>query len=138
VGTPQDLRLAAEWYHKAAEQGDAKAQNNLGVMYEFGYGVPVDPQEAVVWYRKAAEQGNIKSHINLGNIYAKGKDVPIDYVLAYMFYTLGAKASDGEDRQNRENVKRMLSPRGIEKAQALARNWKVGTPLPTQSMTGQR
>ena len=28
--------------HKAAEQGDAKAQNSLGVMYHYGKGVPQD------------------------------------------------------------------------------------------------
>ena len=43
---------------KAAEQGDAKAQYKLGVMYDYGRGVPVNDAEAVKWYRMAAEQGN--------------------------------------------------------------------------------
>ena len=42
-------------YRKAAEQGDAEAQNRLGVCYEYGKGVPQDYQEAVKWYRKAVE-----------------------------------------------------------------------------------
>lgn len=46
-----------EWM-PLAEQGDATAQNNLGVMYEYGLGVPKDDAEAVKWYRMAAEQGN--------------------------------------------------------------------------------
>ena len=42
---------------KAAEQGDAEAQYNLGVMYANGDGLPEDDAEAVRWYRMAAEQG---------------------------------------------------------------------------------
>ena len=41
-----------------AEQGDAEAQFNLGVMYANGEGVPQDYAEAVKWYPKAAEQGD--------------------------------------------------------------------------------
>ena len=43
--------------HKGAEQGDADAQFNLGVMYEFGEGVPHDDVEAVKWYRKVGPAG---------------------------------------------------------------------------------
>ena len=42
---------------KAALQGDAGAQNNLGVCYEYGEGVKQDYAEAVKWYQKAAQQG---------------------------------------------------------------------------------
>jgi TPR repeat protein len=49
--------MAVEWYRKAADQGDAFAQCNLGVMYENGYGVAKDMNKAVEWYRKAAAQG---------------------------------------------------------------------------------
>ena len=35
----EDYEQAFYWYKKAAEQGDADAQNNLGIMYERGYGV---------------------------------------------------------------------------------------------------
>jgi TPR repeat protein len=37
-----DYTEAAKWYRKAAEQGDARAQANLGVLYQFGWGVPQD------------------------------------------------------------------------------------------------
>ena len=41
----------------AAEQGDAQAQNNLGMMYFQGWGVPKDDKEAIKWFRVAASQG---------------------------------------------------------------------------------
>ena len=52
-GVPEDDREAVKWYRKAAEQGDALAQNNLGLMYANGEGVPEDDREAVKWYQRA-------------------------------------------------------------------------------------
>ena len=58
VGKTADFRTAAEWYEKAAGQGYADAQYNLGYMYRNGKGVTKDKAKAVEWYTKAAEQGN--------------------------------------------------------------------------------
>jgi hypothetical protein len=41
----------------AAEQGDAEAQYNLGLMYLEGLGVKQDNVEAYAWIRTAAAQG---------------------------------------------------------------------------------
>ncbi|MEG1553077.1 MAG: sel1 repeat family protein, partial [Kiritimatiellia bacterium] len=48
---------AVKWYRKAAAQGYANAQTNLGICYAKGEGVARDEAEAVKWWRKAAEQG---------------------------------------------------------------------------------
>ena len=45
-----------KWYRKAAEQGNAGGQLNLGLCYEKGEGVKPDKTEAIKWLRKAAEQ----------------------------------------------------------------------------------
>ena len=58
---------------KAAEQGYAEAQFNLGCCYDCGNGVAEDKQEAAKWYRKAAEQGYAMAQYNLGNCYYKGE-----------------------------------------------------------------
>ena len=71
-GVPQDYAAAVSWYRKAAEQGDADAQYNLGVMYDAGQGVPQDYAAAVSWYRKAAEQGYAGAQYNLGVMYERG------------------------------------------------------------------
>jgi tetratricopeptide (TPR) repeat protein len=59
-GVPQDHKLAAEWYQKAAHQGVADAQYRLGSLYESGEGVPVDMEYAYGWYSVAAHLGNAK------------------------------------------------------------------------------
>ncbi len=54
-----------KWYRKAAEQGFADAQYNLGLAYLHGQGVKKDDQEAADWFRKAAEQGQSRAQTHL-------------------------------------------------------------------------
>ena len=58
LGVPQDDAEAVRWYRKSAEQGVAKAQFFLGLMYTLGRGVPQDYAEAYMWYNLAATQGH--------------------------------------------------------------------------------
>ena len=55
---PQDYKQAVKWYTKAAEQGDADAQYNLGLMYANGQGVPQDNVYAHMWFNLGAANGN--------------------------------------------------------------------------------
>ncbi len=72
-GVPQDYAKAMQWYQKAANQGDADAQFNLGVMYYEGEGAPQDYAKALQWYQKAANQGDAQAQYNLGFMYYKGE-----------------------------------------------------------------
>ncbi len=65
-------------YRKAAEQGDAAAQYNLGLCYCNGEGVEKNMSEAGKWYRKAAEQGDAYAQCYLGLCYGKGHGVEKD------------------------------------------------------------
>jgi hypothetical protein len=60
---------------KAAEQGDARAQNSLGQMYVSGQGVPQDYKEALKWFRLAAEQGHEDAQFGLAVMYITGDGV---------------------------------------------------------------
>ncbi len=55
-GVPQDYAEAVKWYCKAAEQGFAEAQFNLGVIYGKGQRVPQDYVQAHMWYNLAASR----------------------------------------------------------------------------------
>ena len=61
-----------------AEEGDARAQYNLGVHYEFGHGVEQDDDIAALWYRKAAEQGDSGAQHNLACLYLAGRGVCVE------------------------------------------------------------
>ncbi len=56
-----DYDTALKEWRPLAEQGDAHAQNNLGVMYFLGKGVPQDYVQAHLWYSLAAAQGHEKA-----------------------------------------------------------------------------
>ena len=56
-GVAQEIDDAAALLRAAAEQGDASAQYNLGLMYLEGQGVKQDNVEAYAWIRTAAAQG---------------------------------------------------------------------------------
>jgi TPR repeat protein len=67
-GVPQNYEEAAKWFAKAAEQGEAYAQNSLGIMYHNGQGVPRDLMEAYKWYSLAAAKGNTNGMNNRDNL----------------------------------------------------------------------
>ncbi len=82
---------ALYWYRKAAAQGYANAQYNLGGMYFNGFGVPQDYAKAVYWYRKAAVQGFAEAQTSLGWMYYDyGFGVPQDYAKAAYWYRKAA------------------------------------------------
>ena len=55
---PQSDSEAWRWYTRAAEQGDARAQYNLGLMYMNGQGVEPNLVLAYYWVSLSAAQGN--------------------------------------------------------------------------------
>ena len=87
---PQDYAQAVSWFRKAAIQGDADAQYNLGSMYATGQGVSQDDAQAASWYQKAASQGNASAQYNLGIMYENGQGVPQDYAQAASWYQKAA------------------------------------------------
>ena len=68
-----DYATALREFRPLAEQGDAAAQFNLGLMYANGEGVPEDDIQAVFWWRQAAEQGDADAQLNLGVMYSLGE-----------------------------------------------------------------
>ena len=68
IGLPKDYGQAAIWYRRAADQGEAIAQVNLGEMYETGRGVTKDFAQAANWYRRAADKGDADAQYHLGQM----------------------------------------------------------------------
>lgn len=56
-GEPADPKAAAEWFSKAARQGERKAQANLGRLYHEGRGLKRDVVQAYAWLKVAAARG---------------------------------------------------------------------------------
>ena len=86
-----DYATAVRGFLVHAEQGDASAQFNLGLMYGNGRGVLKDEAEAVRWYRLAAEQGDAGAQFNLGLMYGNGEGVLKDEAEAARWFRLAAE-----------------------------------------------
>lgn len=85
-GTPlHDTELAHGWLERAAKDGDALAENDLGVACVDSV-KPPDYKCAARWYAKAAAQGNPAAMVNLGRFYANGTGFEKDLTQARQFY----------------------------------------------------
>jgi tetratricopeptide (TPR) repeat protein len=85
-----DYQQAMDWYRKAADQGDADAQDSIGSLYRDGKGVGQDYAEAMAWFRKAALQSNSEAQVNIGSLYRDGHGVKQDYAQARRWYQKAA------------------------------------------------
>jgi hypothetical protein len=72
-----DYATAFREWTPLAEQGDVRAQYNLGQMYKNGQGVTQNYKTAIRWFKLSAEQGNTSAQFNLGVMYTKGQGVSI-------------------------------------------------------------
>lgn len=121
---------AVKWYRKSAEQGYARAQNNLGSMYEDGRGVSPNDKEAARWYFKAASQGLAEAQTNLGAMDAAAKD----YVKAYAWFRIAAAQGDALAEEARNLVAaRMTTTEACNQAERLAEQYWKDYVLPFQN-----
>jgi len=126
-----DFATAQRLLNPLAEDGDARAQVVMGVMYETGLGVTRDYKAAATWYRKAADQGNARAQYNLGTLYERGDGVPRDEVQALKWYTLSVTRFGPSQLETADAVKMAttglaarMKPAQVEQARKLAQEWK--------------
>jgi len=93
---PQDYAEAAKWYRKAAEQGDANAQSNLGIMYAKGQGLPQNYVLAHMWYNITA-----------------------------LRYPASEKEHREQAVRYRDLISSKMTPAQIAEAQRLVQEWKL-------------
>jgi hypothetical protein len=116
-----DAAEAAKWWRKAADQGDAAAQFDLGWLYARGQGVETNHSEALRWYRKSAEQGNASAQHWLGHCYLSGTGTAKDEAEAFRWFR---KAAEGGIIPAQNDVAHMYEDgRGVGKDLAEALRW---------------
>jgi TPR repeat protein len=75
-----------------AVKGDARAQNNLGYLYEHGLGVAQNYGEALQWYRRASDAGLPEAKYNLGTLYHYGRGLSRNHEAALPLFISAAQA----------------------------------------------
>lgn len=105
----------------AAEDGNAKAQSNLGVMYAEGIGVSEDINTAYRWWNKSARLGNAGAQFNLALMYAKGDGVEQDSETAHMWFLLSAGGGYSDAEIGLERLKPHMTRQQIQNSLDRAR-----------------
>lgn len=127
----EDYRQAAEWYKKAALQGDAGGEVHLAALYRDGKGVAHDMEQAAAWYRKAAEQGDAGAQATLGVLYSVGQGVAHSDVEAYYWLDLAAAVKGPNQEKyaaNRQMIGTHITAEELEGVQERVELWKAAHP----------
>lgn len=66
-----NLTLATKYFRAAAQQGDAEAMNNYGLMLMKGEGMPKNLEEAERYFRMSSDLGNSFAQNNIGMLIKK-------------------------------------------------------------------
>lgn len=89
-----DYAKAFNEFKTLADNGNAQAQYELGILYMFGLGVTENRMAAFNWYRKSAENGYAKAQQSIAIMYASGADVDKDDVKALEWHKKAAIQGD--------------------------------------------
>ena len=115
---------AAKWYRKAADQGLAEAQYSLGLLYGRVGSLLEDQEEATKWYRKAAEQGHVHAQNYVSHRYRRGQGVPKDEAEAYKWMLLAAAQGDSDAKEWIKQLDERLTSAQRTEGQRRAREFK--------------
>jgi len=97
----QNLRLATDWFFRAAANAHGEAAFYLGNLYASGsIDLKQDYGLALKWYRKADALGNIDALNNLGFLHDEGLGTRRDRAKAREYYTQGAEAGNAGAQMN--------------------------------------
>lgn len=91
---------------RAAQKGDAKAQEEIGDIYYDGMGVKQDYAEAAKWFYKAAVQNNSSAQYKLAMMYSNGEGVPVDMDYAVLLLRRAASLGHAEAIAVFENARK--------------------------------
>ena len=105
-----DYGEAALIWRPLAEEGDPKAQFNLGLLHEAGRGVAEDPAQAAAWYERAARQGVTQAQLNLAALHQTGRGVAQDPAEALYWLEVAAWLGEGAAREQAANAAAELAP----------------------------
>lgn len=114
---PVDWYAAFRSWMPLAQNGDVKAQYNIGRCYARGNGTDVDLEEANVWYLKAAEQNDPRAYHNLSILYEDSKFQKYDIDKSKYYFEKAI--SLGEHRAIATQQKNELERKQKEEAEIL-------------------
>lgn len=95
-----DAAKAASIWRARAENGDARAMNNYGLMLDQGRGVEMDAGMAAHWFAMSARAGNAAGMANYGRMLEQGRGLPQNPREAAIWLDLAARQGQPEAQYN--------------------------------------
>jgi TPR repeat protein len=117
------FKEAADWFRKAADQGHAIAQIDLGSLYFDGRGLAQSDAQALRWWRKAAEQGHVGAQMNVASLIESGRGTKPDSAEAFR-WRLKVAESGNPEAQYLVAI-HFLKGNGVEKDSTQCAQWAL-------------
>lgn len=125
-----DYATAIQTFLPLAENGDARAQTVLALMYKYGEGVDQDLNASFSWYLKAAERNYAPAQFHTGAMLADGRGVDKDRQSAIAWLTKAAEAGfeRAKDKLLELNAGSDKSIQPVANLIEWSRNWDLSLP----------
>jgi hypothetical protein len=115
-------RAFHDWFG-LAEQGDARAEAGIGLLFHKGLGVSQDDGEASAWLIKAAEQGQAEAQLLLGSLFFFGQGMPQSYVSAYAWCDIAQTNGQSDAQECRDAALEHMSAAEMRQSFNLVTEW---------------
>ena len=115
------IKKELENLKNSAEQGNAQAQYNLGVLYANKPGKKPDWKSVFKWKKKAADQSHFLAQLEVAQMYSSGQGVEPNQTVAFQWVQKSAK--QGHIIAQLEVAQMYSSGQGVEPNQAFASQW---------------
>jgi cell division septation protein DedD len=123
-GVPADLEQAQTWFERAAVQGHAQAEANLGLsLFQNN-----QRERAIPWLQRAAERGDPRAQYYLGTAHFNGDLVALDWPRAYALMRRAADQGLPQARQSLAQMEPHLSAQDRERGTAMAQQMAAHAP----------
>lgn len=86
MGIEKNYKKAIEFYLRAANEGNLKAYNNLGGLYDAGLGVEQNPILALEYFTKAAHDECPEAYFNIGSLTRNARTQESDFSQAKVWF----------------------------------------------------
>ena len=117
IEQPEDLRLAAQWFQRAARKNYAPAQFKLGMAHLYGAGVSQDLEQSLMWLERAAMQDFSAAQRNLA-LELLLDEQPRSRIQAYAWFSIaGRRRNTSVDRRNLDDLATRMSGEELQQAQ---------------------
>ncbi len=119
---------AMEAFLPLAQQGDARAQTILALMYKYGEGTPQDLGSAFMWYKRAAELDYPPAQYHTGVMLAEGMGVEVNIESAITWLTRASQAGFSRADIKLEALNAPAVARASKQFEPWSQNWDFSLP----------